>query len=118
MSNISYYRLKQVDKDNTFAYSGIISVNYIKAKNIKFVIYPNPNKGEFTADITGIENNHEIQISLRDEKGKLVYSSNFFIQEQSSSKLSIVPETKLANGLYICTLTIEGIEYNVKVIVN
>lgn len=117
-SNISYYRLKQVDKDNTFAYSGIISVNYIKAKNVKFTVYPNPNKGEFTADVSGIENNHEIQISLKDQNGRLVYSSNFFIQDEASSKLNIVPETKLPNGLYICTLTLEGIEYNVKVIVS
>ncbi len=117
-TNISYYRLKQVDKDNTFQYSGVISVNYIKAKNVKFTVYPNPNKGEFTADISGIENNHEIQITLKDQNGKLVYNSTFFIQDQTSSKLNIIPENKLANGLYICTLTLEGIEYNVKVIVS
>lgn len=118
ITNISYYRLKQVDKDNSFSFSGIISVNYIKAKNVKFVIYPNPNKGEFTADISGIENNHEVHISLKDQKGEIVYKTNFFVQDTASSKLNIVPETKLPNGLYICTLTIEGIEYNVKVVVN
>jgi len=116
--NISYYRLRQVDKDNSFAYSGIISVNYIKAKNVKFTVYPNPNKGEFTADISGIENNHEIQISLKDQNGRLVYNSTFFIQDEASKKLNIVPESKLPNGLYICTLTLEGIDYNVKVIVS
>lgn len=118
LGKVIYYRLKQIDKDNTHVFSGIISVNYIKAKNVKFVVYPNPNKGEFTADISGIENNHEVQISLRDEKGRVVYNSNFYIQETGSSKLSIVPESKLPNGLYICTLTLEGIEYNVKVIVS
>lgn len=117
-NNISYYRLKQVDLDNTFEYSGIISVNYIKAKNIKFIVYPNPNKGEFTADISGIENNHEVTISLRDEKGRMVYNSSFYIQDQSSSKLNIIPESHLVNGIYVCTLTLEGIEFNVKVVVN
>ncbi|MBP7808301.1 MAG: T9SS type A sorting domain-containing protein [Bacteroidia bacterium] len=118
LGNISYYRLKQFDLDNSSSYSNIISVNYIKAKNVKFVIYPNPNKGEFTADISGIENNHEVQISLKDEKGNTVYDSKFFIQDDNSRKLNIVPETKLPNGLYVCTLTLEGIEYHVKVIVN
>lgn len=118
INGISYYRLKQFDKDGTFNYSNIISVNVVKEKNIKFVIYPNPNKGEFTADISGIENNHEVQISLRDQKGEIVYKTNFFVQDTASSKLNIVPETKLPNGLYICTLTIEGIDYNVKVVVN
>ena len=116
--NVSYYRLKQIDKDRTFRYSGLISVNYIKAKNVKFIIYPNPNKGEFIADISGIENNHEVQITLQDEKGDIVYSSNFYIQDQVSNKLQIVPVNKLSNGAYICTLTLEGIQYHVKVVVN
>ena len=97
LGKVIYYRLKQVDKDNTFEYSSIISVNYIKAKNVRFIVYPNPNKGEFTADVSGIENNHEIQISMRDEKGNYVYKSTFFIQDQVSNKLSIIPESKLAN---------------------
>ncbi len=117
-SNISYYRLKQVDRDNTFAFSGIISVNYIKAKNIKFIVYPNPNKGEFTADISGIENNHEVRITLIGERGQIAYHSSFFIQDQGSSKLQIIPENKLSSGIYICVLTIEDIQYQVKVVVN
>lgn len=117
-TKIMYYRLKQVDKDNTHAYSGIISVNYIKVKNVKFVVYPNPNKGEFTIDISGIENNHEVKISLRDEKGNSIYKSNFDIQESGSGKFQIIPENKLESGLYICTLTLEDIDYQVKVIVN
>jgi hypothetical protein len=118
IENISYYRLKQVDLDNTFEYSSVISVNYNKTKNLKFTVYPNPNKGEFIADISGLENNHEVQITLKDIKGNVVYTSAFYIQDQASSKLNIVPMNKLSNGLYICTLTLEGIDYNVKVVVN
>ena len=118
LGKVIYYRLKQIDKDNTFTFSGIISVNYVKDKNIRFVVYPNPNKGEFTADISGIENNHEVEISLKDEKGNIVYISKFNIQDSNSNKVQIVPENKLQNGLYICTLTLEGIEYNTKVVVN
>lgn len=118
LNGISYYRLKQFDTDGSFHFSNIISINVIKEKKVKFIVYPNPNKGEFTADISGIENNHEVQISLRDEKGVTVYDSKFFIQDDNSNKLNIVPETKLPNGLYICTLTLEGIDYHVKVIVN
>lgn len=118
LSNITYYRLKQIDNDNTFSYSNIISINYIKTKNVKFVIYPNPNKGEFTADISGIENNHEVLISLMNEKGKLVYHSSFFVQDQGSNKLQIIPENKLSSGIYLCILTIEDIQYHVKVVVS
>ena len=117
LNGVSYYRLKILDDDATYDYSNIISVNVIKDKNIKFIVYPNPNKGEFTADISGIENNHEVQITLKDEKGDLVYDSKFFLQD-GIGKLSIIPDHKLPNGLYICTLTLEGIDYHVKVIVN
>lgn len=118
INNISYYRLRQIDNTNFARYSPVISVNYIKSKNIKFVIYPNPNKGEFTADITGIENNHEVSITLRDEQGKTIYESEFYIQDAGSNKLQIIPHDKLSPGIYICTLTLEGIQYNVKVMVS
>jgi hypothetical protein len=118
ISNVSYYRLKQVDISNAAKYGPVISVNYIKSKNIKFVVYPNPNKGEFTADITGIENNHEVTISLRDERGNSVYESEFYIMDAGSNKLQIIPQNRLNPGMYICTLTLEGIQYNVKVVVS
>jgi hypothetical protein len=118
LSDVSYYRLKQVDFSGLFSYSNVISVNYSKAKNIRFVIYPNPNMGEFTADISGIENNHEVLLLLRDSKSKLLYQSKFYTNEHTDSKFQIIPDTKLVPGIYVCTLIIEEIEYNVKVIVN
>ncbi|MBN8693286.1 MAG: T9SS type A sorting domain-containing protein [Bacteroidetes bacterium] len=118
LSGVSYYRLKQVDKDLSYNYSKIVSVNYIKGKNIRFVIYPNPNNGEFTADVSGIENNHEIKISLKGEKGEHVYESSFYINDQTNTKFRIIPQHKLSSGVYVCTLTLEGIEYNVKVVVS
>lgn len=118
LNGISYYRLKQVDLDKSFSYSQIISVDYLKEKNIRFLVYPNPNKGEFTADISGIENNHEITLLLHDAQGKLVYNNKFYIHDQASSKFNIMPENKLENGIYTCTLMVEEIAYPVKVVVN
>jgi hypothetical protein len=115
--DISYYRLRQVDKDNTFLFSNVISINYIRAKNIKFAIYPNPNSGEFTADITGLENNHEVKIILRDLAGSLLFESSFYTSENKKN-IQIVPQSKLKSGIYICSLYLEEIEYKVKVIVN
>lgn len=118
LGGVSYYRLKQVDKDQSYTYSKVVSVNFIKEKNIRFVIYPNPNNGEFIADISGIENNHQIKILLTGEKGQVVYESDFFINDSANSSFRIIPQGKLASGLYICTLVLEGIEYKVKVIVS
>ncbi len=117
VSNTNYYRLKQIDIDKSFVYSNIISVSVIKETNIKFVIYPNPNQGEFTADISGIENNHNVTILLHDQKGMLHYKSNFFIQD-SNTKVQIIPQNKLDHGVYICSMIVEEVAFKLKVIVN
>jgi|GEM_PF-4099043 hypothetical protein len=118
LEGVSYYRLRQVNLDNSSVLSHIVSVNYSKEKNIQFTVYPNPNKGEFIADVSGIENNHEVTLLLHDSQGKLVYKNNFYMQDQASSKFNIHPEIKLANGIYTCTLLVEEIAYPVKVVVN
>lgn len=116
LHGLSYYRLKQVDKDFSFSYSKVIAVNIITEK-VKFIIYPNPNSGEFTADISGLENNHEIKVVLRSLNGVLLFESSFFTKDQHTN-IQIIPENKLHSGVYICSLYIEEIEYKVKVVVN
>ncbi|MBA3664399.1 MAG: T9SS type A sorting domain-containing protein [Bacteroidetes bacterium] len=117
VEGLSYYRLKQVDKDQSFIYSSIISVNTVPEKNFRFVIYPNPNSGEFSANISGLENNHEIKIILRDMKGAVLFMSSFYTKEASST-IPIIPQSKLISGTYVCSLYLEEIEYKVKVLVN
>lgn len=118
LEGVSYYRLKQVNNDQSYTYSKMVSVNFIKEKNIRFVIYPNPNNGEFTADISGIENNHEVKIVLTGESGQKVYESAFYINDPANTKIKIIPSDRLTSGMYVCTLIFEGIEYKVKVVVS
>lgn len=118
IDGVSYYRLKQIDYDESYTYSQLVSVNYSKAKNIQFTVFPNPNKGEFIADVSGIENNHNIVIELHDVRGRLVYSNNFFIQDLNGSRFNIKPENRLESGIYTCSLKIQEIVFNVNVIIN
>ncbi len=86
--------------------------------NIKFTVFPNPNQGEFSVDITGLENNHEMTLTLRNDKGDTVYNSYFYTQDESSVQRKIVPETKLESGIYYCTISVQGIQHTVRVMVN
>ncbi len=113
----SYYRLKQTDFDKSFSYSNIVSVLLVK-NLFAFKIYPNPNEGEFRIDISGMENNHEVFVNLKDANGREVFSSSFFTNNQNENKFEIIPKTKISAGTYFCALTIEGVVYNVKVVVN
>ena len=47
-SNITYYRLKQIDINGNYKYSNIISVNCSNENTSDFNVFPNPNNGAFT----------------------------------------------------------------------
>ena len=116
---VNYYRIKQINADKTTVISKIVSVDYIKAKNITFTVYPNPNSGQFTVDFSGIENNHEVQIVLNDmNDGHEIYSTTFFSNSIDSNKMDVNPPTKIAPGRYICSLIFEGIRSSVIVMIN
>lgn len=116
-SGINYYRLKQTDFNQTYDFSKMIAVSIPSSSGIKFTIYPNPNSGEFFIDFSGIENNHELEINLTDLEGKNMYSNTMIISENNTKHIKIVPDRYLENGTYICTLSLEGIKYQVKVVV-
>lgn len=117
-SGTSYYRLKQIDHDGKFEYHAIISVDLEESKNIKFVVFPNPNQGEFSVDFSGIENEHEVMIEMYSIEGKLVYTNQFISSSTATNTVQILPQEKIVAGQYIVNFIVEGIKYPVKVIVN
>lgn len=117
LEGLSYYRLKQTDYDKTVSYSKVIAVNFSKEKLVKFTLYPNPNSGEFFVDVTGVENNHELDIQITDLLGKMIYSQVFAISADTANHIKIIPESQIESGSYICKLTLEGISYSIKIIV-
>ena len=116
LNGINYYRLKQVDKNNSFVRSNTIAVQTILENGIQYLIYPNSNAGEFTVDISGLRNERNIRLLLRSSKGSIVYKASYFIEE-ASAQIRVVPEPKLANGIYFCSLIVGDKEYRVKIIV-
>jgi len=47
-SDVMYYRLKQVDKNNKFSYSGVVKLKYSMEQNKPSIVYPNPTPGLIT----------------------------------------------------------------------
>lgn len=67
LNEVYYYRLKQIDFDNTFEYSPIVSYSQITSET-EPIIYPNPStSGLFNIEI-GTANKDEIQIYSSDLK--------------------------------------------------
>lgn len=117
VNGFSYYRLKQIDYNNQYKYSQIVSVNFETANNVSFVIYPNPNKGEFSVDFKGIENNHEISVTLVDLTGRILYVTDVYPKSIINGSFKISPDIYLPSGKYIVRLNIEGISHSVKMLV-
>ncbi len=63
-----YYRLKMVDRDNSFSYSKIISIDGLSAS--RAVVYPNPAKEEFFIRDGG---RRISEVSMQDGSGRMVF---------------------------------------------
>lgn len=69
-AGVSYYRLRQVDKDGRFTYTHIKAVKGIGETQVSVLLYPNPNYGQFTIRLDGVKGSFDARIL--DESGKLV----------------------------------------------
>ncbi|MBS1638150.1 MAG: T9SS type A sorting domain-containing protein [Bacteroidetes bacterium] len=116
-TGINYYRLSQTDLGGSKKTYNVISVMYDQGRDIAFTVYPNPGKGQFNVDFSGIENNHEILVEMHDMQGRLVYSRNVLTNDLQSDSFQILPSEPVPTGEYIITFTTEDIQYPVRVIV-
>lgn len=116
-NGVSYYRLNQFDIDGKSKKSTIISVEFDAEKNVSFIVYPNPNKGEFNVDFSGLENNHELGVSMLDMQGKTVYHNDIDLKNLDSNSFKIIPDQKIYPGTYVVVFESQGIKYISKVIV-
>ncbi|MFT6202907.1 MAG: hypothetical protein ACJAZY_001462 [Spirosomataceae bacterium] len=90
---LNYYRLRQVDIDNSYEYSRIISVNMTKTSPI--VIYPNPS-----ADYIRIKNGEEEAI-----KSYEIYNHSGRLIRQNKVTTNEINIRDLPSGVYFLQLT-------------
>lgn len=102
----SYYRLKTVNKDQSFEYSDIRSVERIK-KESHISILPNPSHGSIT--ISFAYETSSITYIIFDVSGKIIHSST---KESTDNKISL-DVSDLGKGLYfVNTSSSDGNQIN------
>lgn len=79
--NGSYYRLKQVDFDGKFEYFGPISSHLCVDKKNMINIFPNPNNGFFSIEISSNNNNPNSYIQIIDNKGRIIIDQKIEIKK-------------------------------------
>ena len=91
-----YYRLKQLDLDESFEYSDIIAVN-INAKSTAFELFPNPiNNNRITLRSNG-NTNDPLTILLFDLSGQLLQTHSVELNKQADTLIDL---GDLSNGIY------------------
>ena len=71
-----YYRLRQVDLDNTASYSPVRTVSFTKAAGVALSLYPNPAQSATTLDLSQLPTTGTYQVQLLDATGRLVRSAS------------------------------------------
>ena len=77
--SIVYYRLRQVDLDGNFAYSGIVALS-IENRKLTFRLYPNPVSTQINLTITSNQP-QKLQWRLTDNIGRLIKAGYYSIAQ-------------------------------------
>jgi hypothetical protein len=106
-SNVTvYYRLEQVDFDNTTEYHGPVVIEIDAPSTV--TMFPNPANS--VVNISGLERQHDYELQVFDMVGKLVITSNLEVPSINVSHL--------AKGVYTFMVTNEsGIQDVQKIII-
>lgn len=108
-----YYRLKMIDRDGKFTYSGIVVIrNNQKLADVRVV--PNPFKDRLQVQLqTSVTST--LRISLRDLTGKLVEAITKEVGV-GSTVVNLSNATNLQQGIYIVEVECNGMRQYFKVI--
>jgi hypothetical protein len=107
LDGMSYYRLRQVDKNGAVAYSAVVTIQADSEQSVS--ISPNPFEDALIIKST-IKG--ELDISISDVLGKLLYH----VTEKNDSGTLRILQPDLASGSYIVTVQAGGFVEHKKVI--
>ena len=103
LSDVNYYRLKQIDADGKFTYSLIQAVDFKIADNATINVFPNPVTGDHIT-VSLADNKNITNISVIDILGRTISNRNNI---QSKGDYSL-PIDMLQKGAYIIKITSDG----------
>lgn len=110
VSGVNYYRLKSVDIDGSFEYSGVVTVIVEAEKSIS--VFPNPSDGFFVNISANFMLGESTVVSVFNNEGTLIQKISVADRE---ARLDF--SNKLASGVYILKYTSGAFTQTVRLIV-
>ncbi len=116
---LSYYRLKQVDKNGSYEYSEIVSVIFTRSSQTSIRVYPNPiNKNvSLRIEIENLAKDVEVAITLLDHLGREVYSITKKPENDGFIKCMDMAR-QLTAGIYCVVAKCNNFVYKQKLVVS
>ncbi|MEQ8628639.1 DUF2341 domain-containing protein [Ekhidna sp.] len=111
----SYYRLSQTDFDGSITRSSVVRVSWNLARDV--IVYPNPNKGSFRINLSGIGGNEIVPVSLHRLDGSKLHDISLQADANGRINQIIQTPTQLTTGVYFLNLNVNGSILTYKVVV-
>lgn len=108
-ADVIYYRLKLVDIDGRYSYSGIVALS-LSNKTIT-LLYPNPVQYNLNL-LIATERTEKLQLTIIDNTGRAIMQKELSISAGSVSTQWDVD--KLATGMYFLRIESESIQQNIR----
>ncbi|GDX53249.1 hypothetical protein LBMAG27_22960 [Bacteroidota bacterium] len=123
------YRVAMTDSCGTLKFTPLVyfNVNTCRAEEmseeqvaqmVDVVLYPNPNEGQFTIDLSSYDlSSSEVSIDVYNVLGQVVYSKNLTLSEGKLNNLIQLPST-IEDGLYNVRIKKGNYETYTKIVVS
>jgi hypothetical protein len=111
---VIYYRLKMIDKDGKFKYSGVVTVKSGNVRSLMVQVTPNPFDDKIQLQVQSVTSG-TAKINVRDISGKLIERRSQFIAAGSSA-IEITSLENLQKGIYLVEIEMNGIRQQVKAV--
>lgn len=115
LPGLSYYRLKQIDEDGSYAYSPVVTVD--SDQRLQLSISPNPvNLGETIGFRVAQATNQVYTVVLSDLSGAILYQQNKQLSA-ASDKTYFLENITPAPGVYLLKVSASGISQVARVLI-
>lgn len=111
---VIYYRLKMIDKDGKFKYSGVVTIKSGNIRSLQVQVAPNPFNDKLQLQVQS-ETAGKAQINIRDISGRLIESRSQFIAA-GSSLIEINSLAALQKGVYVIEVELNGTKQQIKAV--
>lgn len=113
---LSYYRLKQQDRNGQYSYSAMIAVDRGQLPDAEILVFPNPSDGNISINLKGF-GKQAVELTVTDAMGRLCVSRSMTVQEAEES-IQLSSDEQLAPGTYVLAISTKDAVYRRKIAVN